>query len=289
MNWDDLRHFSALASAGSLSAASRVLGVEHATVSRRIASLEEHLGVQLVDRRGRRWRLTSEGERIAAIANRMEFEALAVRRAADGARADLSGTVTISAPPALALAILTAPLVDLQKRHPALVIRILGESRTASLDRSEADIAIRLSRPEEGDLMITKLGQMAFRLYASLDYLASTNEESWRFIGYEGPSSRAPQQVAVEKFARTRPFAFFASSLEIQQAAARAGGGVAALPEFMASRDAGLVAVTSDDLISRDIWFVIHNDLRRSEPVRAILRALRDALAPDKRNANERA
>lgn len=287
MNWDDLRHFSALASAGSLSAASRLLGVEHATVARRVTSLEEHLGVQLIDRRARRWKLTSEGERIAAIADRMETEVQAVRRAAEGARSELSGTIAISAPPALTQAFLTAPLVDLQTRHPGLTIKIIGEARTASLDRGEADIAIRLSRPEDGDLMITKLGQMDFRLYASPDYLASTKDEAWRFIGYEGPAARAPQQAAIEQFAGARPFAFYASSLEIQQAAARCGGGITALPDFMARSDVGLVLVAPEVLVSRDIWFVVHNDLRRSRPVKAILDALREAFALDRAKANE--
>lgn len=114
-----------------------MLAVEHATVARRIASLEDSLGVALVDRRGRRWTLTAEGERIAAIADKMEAEARAVQRAADGARSELSGTVTVSAPPALAAQRLTAPLVELQNRHPHLIIRIIGESRTSSLDRGK--------------------------------------------------------------------------------------------------------------------------------------------------------
>src|SRR3546814_4265691 len=135
MNWDDLRHFSALASAGSLSGAARMLAVEHASVARRIMSLEDGLGLALVDRRGRRWTLTAEGERIAAMANKMANEVQAVQRAADGARSELSGTVSISAPPALAARTLTAPLVDLQHRHPRLTIRIIGEARAASLDR----------------------------------------------------------------------------------------------------------------------------------------------------------
>ena len=280
MNWDDLRHFSALASAGSLSAAARMLAVEHATVARRILSLEEYLGISLVDRRGRRWTLTAEGERIAAIADKMDAEARAIQRAADGARSELSGTVTISAPPALAVQTLTAALVDLQERHPRLTIRIIGESRTASLDRGEADIAIRLSRPEEGDLTITKLGEMDFRLYASPSYLAITAEENWRFIGYDGPLVRAPQQTAIEEFAKGRSFSFYASSLEIQQAAARAGAGIAALPDFMGTSDAKLVPVFPNvRLISRDIWLVVHSDLKRAAPVRAISLRLREVFA----------
>lgn len=275
MNWDDLRYFSAWVSAGSLSAAARMLGVEHATVARRIASLEEYLGIPLVDRRGRRWTLTAEGGRIAAISGKMEGEARAIRRSADAARSEVSGAVTISAPPALAVEMLVAPLVDLQTRHPNLTIRIVGEARTASLDRSEADIAIRLSRPEDGDLTITKLGKMDFRLYASPDYLAVTAEENWRFIGYDGSLARVPQQTAAEDFAKGRSFSFHGSSLEIQQAAARAGAGIAALPDFMGKPDAKLVSVFPDvRLISRDIWLVVHSDLKRAVPVRAVMQRM---------------
>lgn len=278
MNWDDLRHFSALACAGSLSAAARSLGVEHATVARRIASLEEHLGVPLVDRRGRRWTLTPDGERIAAIADRMDREARAVQRTADGVRHDLCGTVTVSAPPALAVAVLTLPLVDLQKSHRGLTIKIIGEARLASLDHSEADIAVRLSRPEDGDLTITKLGKMGFRLYASPEYLAVTNEENWRFIGSDGPLARAPQQTAIEDFAEGRPFSFYGNSLEIQQAAARAGAGIATLPDFMGMSDTGLVSVPPNKpLIDRDIWLIVHSDLTRSAAVRAISQRLKEA------------
>ncbi|KJC60029.1 LysR family transcriptional regulator [Bradyrhizobium sp. LTSPM299] len=280
MNWDDLRHFSALASTGSLSAAARMLDVEHATVARRIASLEDDLGIPLVDRRGRRWTLTAEGERVATIADKMEADTRAVRRLVDGVRSELSGVITISAPPALAVAILTAPLVDLQNRHPRLTIRIIGEARTASLERGEADIAIRLSRPEDGDLTINKLGEMNFRLYANPEYLAATGQENWRFIGYDGPPTRAPQQAAIEDFAKGRAFSFYASSLEIQQAAARAGAGIAALPDFMATSDPKLVPVLPNaQLVSRDVWLVVHTDLKRAAPVRVISQRLREAFA----------
>lgn len=282
MNWDDLRHFAALATAGSLSAAARALGVEHATVARRIGTLEETLGVTLVDRRGRSWTLTTEGERIAAIAERMENDALAVRRAADGARSELTGTVTISAPPALAVEYLTVPLVALHARHPGLTIRIIGEARTASLDRGEADIAIRLSRPDGGDVTILKLGEMPFRLYASPAYLAATSEADWCFVGYDVPVGRAPQQAALEDYAAGRPFSFQASSLEIQQAAARAGAGIAALPDFMAGKDSALVSVLSDTpLLSRSVWLVVHNDLKRAAPVRAVIQRIQEIFEQD--------
>lgn len=275
MNWDDLRHFAALAETGSLTGAARSLGVEHATVARRVVALEADLGIALVDRRSRRWRLTTEGERIAGLAARMETDALAIRRAADGARSELVGTVTISAPPALAAAYLATPLVELRSRHPGLIVRLLGEARTASLERGEADIAIRLSRPDDGDLTIRKLGEMGFRLYASPGYLAAVSEADWHFVGYDGAGRRAPQQAALEKYAGRRPFSFHADSVELQLLAAAAGAGIAALPDFVAEPDPKLVAVfPGQRLISRDIWLVVHSDVKGAAPIRLAIESI---------------
>ncbi|MBB4302496.1 DNA-binding transcriptional LysR family regulator [Rhodobium orientis] len=280
MDWEDLRHFSAFATHGSLTGAARVLGVEHATVARRIAALEAHLQVRLVDRRGRRLMLTPDGGRVAAFAEAMEGDAAAIERAAAGARAELRGEITISAPPAFAAARLAAPLAALRKQHPGLAIRLIGESRGAALERREADIAIRLSRPEEGDFTIFKLGAMAFRLYASAAYLQETPEPDWTFIGYDGAMAAAPQQVKLRDIARGRPIAFTASTTEIQAAAARAGAGVAMLPDFLAEADAALQCVNPDDpVFRRDIWLVVHSDMRTAPGIRATIDALKAGLA----------
>ncbi|SON53797.1 Gcv operon activator [Hartmannibacter diazotrophicus] len=273
MDWDDLRHFSAFAGSGSLAAAARDLGVEHATVARRIASLEDRLGVKLIDRRGRRLVLTAEGERIAAIAERMATETRAIERLAGGARSDLSGTITISAPSAYATAVLAPKLAGLQRRHPALCIRLLGEARTASLERREADIAIRLSRPDRGDLTILKIGDMPFRLYASQAYVAETPEADWRFIGSDGAMATSPQQAELERIAAGRASSFLSDQAEIQRALVIAGAGVAILPEFMET--AGLVRIGQDTpLVTRDIWLVVHSDMRRAAAVRAVIDCL---------------
>jgi DNA-binding transcriptional LysR family regulator len=277
MDWENLRHFAEFATRGSLAAAARQLGVEHATVARRIAALEEALSLKLIDRRGRRLVLTGAGDRIGAIVERMVKDARAVSRVADGARSELRGKVTISAPPALAVTTLAAPLVALQQEHRALTIHLTGESRTASLERREADVAIRLSRPEAGDLVVMRLGNMAFRLYASPRYLIGKSEGEWSFIGYDAPMNRSPQQLALEKLAAGRPFGFLASSLEIQQAAARAAAGIAMLPDFMAATDPDLVlAAPKDPPLLRDVWLVVHSDMKDAAPIRAVIRCLRE-------------
>ena len=114
-----------------------------------------------------------------------------------------------------------SPRRSQQKRHPKLKIRLVGESRSAALERREADIAIRLSRPEEGELMIMKLGVMSFRLYANTAYLEETPEPEWTFIRYEGTMADAPQQVKLRKIAVGRPIAFTANAAEMQFSAPR--------------------------------------------------------------------
>ncbi|WP_157016616.1 LysR family transcriptional regulator [Mesorhizobium xinjiangense] len=280
MDWDDLRHFSAFATHGSLSRAAQGLGVEHATVARRIAALEAHLKVKLVDRRGRRLMLTPDGERIATMAQGMGRDAAAIERAAAGARAELSGVITVSAPPAFAAARLVAPLAALRQRHPGLEIRLIGESRSAALERREADIAIRLSRPEEGEFTITNLGAMTFRLYASPAYLAQTPEAKWTFIGYDGAMTSAPQQVKLREIAAGRPIAFTASTAEIQLAATKAGAGVAILPDFTVEGDKSLVCVnTNEPAFRRDIWLAVHSDMKGAPGIRVTIEALKAELA----------
>lgn len=275
MDWEDLRHFSAFVTTGNLSAAARRLGVEHATVARRIATLEARLGLKLVDRRGRRLALTADGERVAAAAGRIEADIYAINRIASGSRSELTGEVIISAPPAYAAAVLAAPLVRLRDRHPDLRIRLIGEARTASLERREADIAIRLSRPEAGDLTAIKIGDMPFRLYASAAYLARTPERDWRFIGSDGPMAGSAQQAMLDKITADRGFGFYSDHAEIQLAVALAGGGVVALPDFMAAGQTELLPVSEDPFLVREVWLVMHSDMKTSAPVRAVVECLR--------------
>jgi DNA-binding transcriptional LysR family regulator len=273
-DWQDLRYFAALAEAGSLSAAARSIGVEHATIARRIAALETDMGVKLVDRRGRRLILTAEGAKIAVIAARMKVEAQAVDRVV--ALADsLSAEVTISAPPAFANAVLVEPLAQLRKAHPGLFIRVIGERREASLDRREADIAIRLRRPDKGDFIMRKIGDIAFSLYGSPDYLAATHRTDWDFIAYDEAMDDAPQQAWLRECAGEKPFAIRARSLEMQRDFAVLGCGVALLPDFMIAAGSTLVqAAGSEPPFLREVWLAVHSDMKNAPAIRIAMAAL---------------
>ena len=184
-DWENLRHFVVLAREGTLTAAARQLGVDHATVARRVAALEAEIGLKLVDRRARSYQLTDGGQRIAATAAPMEEAAFAVARAVQAAKPGLRGEVSISAPPSLANALIAPQLSRLRRRHPGIRIKLIGEKRTASLNRREADVALRLSRPQEPGLIARKIGSFGFALYGAPDYLKETPRHAFAFIGYD--------------------------------------------------------------------------------------------------------
>lgn len=271
MDWEDLKHFAAFAERGSLSAASRALGVDHATVGRRIASLERALGMELLDRRGHRVTLSKAGQTIAAAALRVDVEARTLLRATRALHAPVSGDVRVSAPPGLASHFLALRLAPLRRLHPALHLELAGESLPASLGRQEADIAIRLSRPAETAVVVRRIGMMAFGLFAAPDYLRWSDEASWEFIAFGKALEQVAQQVWLLQIAGTRPVVFRANDLAIQLAAARAGLGVAALPCFMAGHDPLLVSVPTLTELRREIWLVVHSDLHRTPAIRAVL------------------
>jgi DNA-binding transcriptional LysR family regulator len=271
-DWQDLRHFAALAREGSLSAAARRLKVDHATVARRIVALESALGLKLVDRRARSYTLTAEGRRIAEIAQRMEATAIELDRAASGARTGLVGPVTVSAPPTLAATLIAPRLAALYDVHPGIRMKLIGEKRSASLSRREADVAVRLSRPEEKSLVARRIGRLDFALFAAPAYLDARRPADYAFIAYDDPMDQAPQQVWLRNFAQGRPIVLRATDLDVQREAAKAGVGIAALPRFFGDSDPGLRRLeTSGKAQSREIWLAVHKDLRRAPLVRATL------------------
>jgi len=271
-DWQDLRHFATLAREGSLSAAARRLKVDHATVARRVAALEAALGLKLVDRRARAYALTAEGRDIAAIAARMEDVAFDLDRAARGAQAGLSGPVTITAPPTLAATLIAPRLVDLCTAHSGIRVRLIGEKRSASLSRREADVAVRLRRPTEPNLVARRVGRLAFALYAAPAFLRTHRPADYRFIAYDETMETAPQQQWLQRFAGERPVVLRASDLEVQREAAKAGLGIAALPRYFGDREPGLQIIEAGHTrVAREIWLVVHRDLQRAPLVRAVL------------------
>ena len=268
-DWDDLRVFAALARAGSLSAAARALGVDHATVGRRIAALERALGLRLVDRLPRRTPLTPLGLAVAAALAPMEGAAVAVERLARLAKQP-AASVRVSAPPALAAYVIAPRLAAFQRAHPDVTIALAGASGAAALDRGEADVAVRMGRPEETGLVAKRIGCARFALYAAPE-VARAPRQAWRFIGFDGALDRVTSQQWLKALAGKRELAFRASDVFSQAQAARAGLGVVVLPRFVGDGDPGLVELSVEPPPpTQDFWLLVYPDVRRAPATRAV-------------------
>lgn len=264
-----MRFLLAVARDGSLSGAARTLGVEHSTVARRVGALEASLGVRLFDRLPRRWTLTSEGEALLEPAERLEREALAFDRAASSATG-LSGTVRMSAPPVFASQFLVPLLATRMDRWQHIDLDLVGEARTANLHRQEADLSIRFMRPTEPGLAARKVGELSFRLYAAPAW-QERDETDWRFVGYGASLGGVPHQLQLARMAGERPFVLRSNDLATVHRACRSGMGLAMLPVFLARGDAGLVEMPlPEPIAAREIWCVVHPDVRRSPRVRLV-------------------
>jgi DNA-binding transcriptional LysR family regulator len=162
VDWDDIRHFLAVAQSGTLSGAARTLKVDHATVSRRLAALETALDVRLVDRLPRSCRLTAVGRQMLERAKEMEASAHGVARLAKAAQAPLVGRVTLSAPPVLVTHLLVEHLARFRAEYPEIRLSLSAQGQQISLSRREADVAVRLVRPNEAGSVTRKVGAMEF-------------------------------------------------------------------------------------------------------------------------------
>ncbi len=279
LNWEDLRHFVVLAREGTLSAAARALDVDHATVARRVAALEAATAMKLVDRRGRAITLTNDGLRIVAIAARMEEAAFAVGRAVQAAKPGIGGEVTISAPPSLANALIAPQLIRLRQKYPGILVKLIGEKRSASLSRREADVALRLSRPVEPRLIARKIGSFGFSLYGAPAYVEDTPPHAFTFIAYDSGMDDTPQQKWLKAIAGSSEIVLRTDDLENQAAAARTGVGLAILPHFLGDPDPNLRRCeVAQKPVTRDVWLLVHRDLRNTPAVRAVMEFLVDCL-----------
>jgi DNA-binding transcriptional LysR family regulator len=271
-DWENIRYFLAVARIGTMSGAARSLKVDQATVSRRLAALESDIKTRLIERQPKTCKLTSIGQRVLELAQEMEEGAYAVERLLEASRSPLSGKVTLSAPPVLVANFLVKHLADFRHANPGVQLSVLCEARRVSLSRREADVVLRLTRPEELTSVVRKLGRVSFGLYASTDYPHLHNPSAWEFIAYDAGFVGVPQQEWLMSVAGKRPIACEISDINGHLVAARAGAGVAGLPDFLADTDPKLQRLPCEgEPFSRDIWMAVHQDLRGSPQVRAVM------------------
>jgi DNA-binding transcriptional LysR family regulator len=277
MNWDDVRIFLAVARAGQILGAARRLDLNHATVSRRVAALEEAFKTKLFRRLTTGSELTPAGERFLGIAERMESDMIAARAEVAGDGDEVSGTVRIGAPDGFGVAFLAPRLGELTALYPDLSIQLVPVPRSFSLSRREADIAITVERPTEGRLVAVKLVDYALGLYASRAYAekkglprSPAELSTHRLVGYVADLVISPSLDYAGDFSPEWHAGFSISSALGQVEAVRSGAGIGILHTFIARTHADLVPVASVPPIRRAYWLVYHESVRPLRRIQAL-------------------
>ncbi|QRG06032.1 LysR family transcriptional regulator [Xanthobacter dioxanivorans] len=267
MNWDHVRIFLAVARDGQMLSAARSLGLDHATVTRRLNALEEALGAKLFTRRPTGCAPTVEGERLLPIAERMESEMLRAQDLLKEA-ARLEGTVRIGAPDAFGTYFLASRLPRLAERHARLVLQLVPLPRTFSLSKREADIAVVLDQPQEGRLIGRKLTDYSLGVYAARSYLERTgpvrspadlrDRTVVTYVEDLAYSSGLDYAGVVAEQAGRR---FECASAVGQFEAVKAGAGIGVLHDYAAAAHDDLVRILPQIRFERNYWLVVHADL----------------------------
>lgn len=289
MNWDDLRIFLAVARAGQILGAARRLGLNHATVSRRLSALEEALSAKLFRRQTNGCELTESGSRFLVVAERVEREMNEVRGAvADGSQT-VTGTVRIGAPDGFGVAFLAPRLGALTARNPGLSVQLVPVPRSFSLSRHEADIAITVDRPQEGRLVARKLVDYTLGLYASAGYLRRNGIPETRealnehaLVGYVPDLVIDPTLDYAAEFSPGWNARFQVSSALGQLEAVRAGAGIGILHSFIARSAGDLVPVPCCPPIRRAYWLVYHESMRPLRSVRVVAEFVNAAVGAER-------
>lgn len=278
-DWSDIAVFLAVLDAGSLVAASESLLVSQPTVGRRLAALESRLGVTLFSRTGRRLVPTDVALRIEEGARRMAREMHAIQRGVAGEATVLRGQVTISAIEGTGSEWLVPVIASLQRKHPDIFIDLKIESRAADLVQREADIALRMNRPTQQNLIARRLASIGFGFYAAREWtkrhpvvktLSDLQDTPW-VRGYFTNSRDDPLSgYFAEHNIRVRTV-MSTNSPAAQVRAVQQGVGLGVLSHRWASREKGLVRLLPDVSAAEiELWLVTHEDLRHSARLRAV-------------------
>lgn len=292
-DWNDARLVLAVARTGSLTAAAKALRVDHSTVFRRLAALEARLGLPLFERGpGGAYQPTTAGVRTALAAERMDDEALGLARDLAGQDRRLTGRLRVTCSETLAYRLLTRHIARFRTEHPGIVVELAVDSRVLNLSRREADVALRVARPREGDLWGRKLADVAWTAYGAAGYLpgvppltSPADLGHHPLIGWEEGTAGVN---AAEWLAQVTPGAavvYRTNSLVNQFVAARAGIGVAVLPCYLGDTEPGLARALPGGpvpALARELWIVTHQDLRRTARVRAFFDAITEGIGADR-------
>lgn len=285
MNWDDTRYFLALCREQTLRGAARRLGVDQATVGRRIAALESALAATLFLRSSDGYLLTTLGEAAFSSALKMEQSAHDLQRRIQGLDDQPSGQVRVATTDSLAVELVIPALAALHQQHPQVQVEIKASTQMLNLARREADLAIRTIKPDNPDLLVRRLASWPVGLFASAAYLqrhgtpqpGSGFAEHWR-VAYQPHLDAGQAATLLDEPADLAQVAASANTSLLVRQAIAAGMGLGELPLLLGERD-GLVRLWPQRQRAQpyEVWLVSHADLRHTARVNVVVEALVEA------------
>lgn len=286
--WELYRCFLGVLQEGSLSGAARTLGITQPTVGRQVAALERDLGIVLFTRSQTGLRPTEDALALRPHAEAMQSAVAALKRVASSSSAEgeVRGIVRISCSDVIGVEVLPSVLKQLRDACPGVKIEMVLSDQLQDLLGREADIAVRMVRPTQQQLVARRIGRIEVGLHARRDYLEREGSPrnmaqlaAHSVIGYDRPTAFIRQ--AAKSFAgfEREGFSLRSDNNLAQLALIRAGAGIGGCQVPLARRDAELVRVLPKAFsMSLDTWVTMHEDLRRSAPHRATFDALAEGL-----------
>ena len=286
-DWSLIRSFLAALDQGSLLGAARVLKTSQPTLGRHIAELESQLGVVLFERTGRGLVPTVTALQLAESAREMEAGALQLTRTLTGAQVQTTGTVRITASVPVAVQLLPPLLTHMRLALPDIQVELVSSNQVSNLLRREADIAIRMVRPEQGTLVAKKIGNVGLGAYAHRAYLARhspirqpTDLLQHALIGSDTDTSILQGFQALGYPVGPEAFALRTDDFMVQWHAVRAGFGIGFVADYMARTDSDVLPVLRDHLSipALPMWLAVHREIRTNQRIRAVYDFMADAL-----------
>ena len=283
IDWDDVRYFLAVARAGSVRAAAGRLEVNHSTVLRRIAQLEERLGALMFEKLPSGYRVTAAGDEVLELAIQMEASSHQLETRVFGRDQSARGLLRVTLPPFFATHLLMPDFADLARLHPGIEMEVLSSGELANLTNREADVAIRLVSDRKTlplNLHALMGPELFGGVYMSCDLLAA-----WR-AGAPGPIRRIvintdaiPDQLQEGEVPITG-VPFRTPDAEAQIVATRQGIGMTALPCFVGDADPLLVrAPGADPQMGGTLWLLTQGETRKTKRVRLFIEFVSRRLA----------
>ncbi len=285
LSWEDFRYVKAIADTRSLAGAAEALGVNHSTVFRRLGQIEQQLGSRLFERGRAGYALTTSGEQMVELAERMGEDIVAFERRVTGQDLRPSGELRVTASDVVLLHLLGDVLIGFRRAHPEIVLDIVVSNQRLNLSKRDADVAVRATYHNPDPLAGSKLARIAWAVFGPaalaaepFDPALDAARHDW--IAFADPGSIAKAMKWLKEHVGEKRIVYKVNTMVGLAEAAAGGVGLVLLPCYVGTAVAGLARLSPPlPELEGELWLLTHPDLRNTARVRAFLEFCTDEIA----------